>query len=415
MSKTYSTNYQVPDSAATASAMMTGVKTKSNAISVTDAVIVGDCRSSVAAATLTLGELAEMAGLSTGVVSTSLLTDATPSTVYAHAATRRWQADVDLSEEAKAEGCPDIARQLIEFPYGDGLEVAIGGGRANFLPSDLGDPEYPEQKGRRSDGRNLAQEWAAKSNNHRYVWNKPDFDAIDPNTGPRILGLFEPSVMQYDADLGSDAAGEPTLAEMTSKAIDILSVDKDGFFLMVEAGRVDHASHAGNAARALRDAQALSQAVAVAREKTNERDTLIIVTADHGHTMVFQGYPKKGNNILGLSKEEVDPRNTDENGYTLARDGKPYTTLGYGNGPGAVFDEHGVAGRRTPPTPDEAADINYVQQAFIPTRSETHGGQDVTIYASGPRAYLFGGVVEQNYVFHVINDALDLTKRAEPR
>lgn len=407
MSKTYSTDYQVPDSAATASAMMTGVKTKSNAISVTDAVEVGDCKSSFAAATLTLGELAELAGLSTGVISTSLLTDATPAAVYAHAATRRWQADVDIPEDAKADGCHDIARQLIEFPYGDGLEVAIGGGRLNFLPADLSDPEYPERKGRRTDRRNLVEEWTAKSDNHLYVWNKPDFDALNTGSSPRILGLFEPVTMQYDADRGSDAAGEPSLAKMTATAIDILSQDDDGYFLMVEAGRIDHANHAGNAARTLKDTQALSEAVALARARANERDTLIVVTADHGHTMVFQGYPKKGNDILGLVKE-----GDGDGELALALDGKPYTTLGYANGGGSVYAGGARPLERPTLTLEQVADVNFRQQALIPTQAETHGGQDVTIYASGPRAYLFGGVVEQNYVFHVIEDALDLTRRA---
>lgn len=412
MAKTYTTTNQTPDSAGTMSAMMTGVKTKSLVISLTDAVEVGDCKSALAAKALTVGELSEMAGLSTGVVSTARLTHATPAAVYAHAADRDWESDGDLPESAKTDGCPDIARQLIDFPYGDGLEVAIGGGRSNFLPADAKDPEYPERMGRRRDGRNLAEEWTAKSSGHRYVWNKPDFDAIDAGSGVRILGLFEPSHMRYEADRGADAAGEPSLAEMTAKAIDVLSRNKDGFFLMVEAGRIDHAHHDGNAARALKDAQALSEAVAAARAKTSEKDTLIIVTADHGHTLVFQGYPKKGNDILGLAADEVAPPATDAEGHILARDGKPYTTLVYGNGPGSVFLGQNKAGERPAPTAEEAAALGYRQQALIPAESETHGGQDVTIYASGPRAYLLGGVVEQNYVFHVIDDALDLTKRA---
>lgn len=412
MAKTYTTTNQTPDSAGTMSAMMTGVKTKSLVISLTDAVEVGDCKSALAAQTLTIGELSEMAGLSTGVISTARLTHATPAAVYAHAADRDWESDGDLPDSAKADGCPDIARQLIDFPYGDGLEVAIGGGRTNFLPADAKDPEYPERKGRRLDGRNLVEEWAAKSGERRYVWNKSDFDIIDGNAPVRILGLFEPSHMRYEADRGADAAGEPSLAEMTAKAIDVLSQNTNGFFLMVEAGRIDHAHHDGNAVRVLRDAQALSEAVAAARAKTSEKDTLIIVTADHGHTLVFQGYPKKGNDILGLAADEAAPPATDEDGHILAGDGKPYTTLVYGNGPGSVFLGENKTGERPAPTPEEAAAPGYRQQALIPADSETHGGQDVTIYASGPRAYLFGGVVEQNYVFHVIDDALDLTERA---
>ncbi|MEZ5984119.1 MAG: alkaline phosphatase [Parvularculaceae bacterium] len=412
MSKTYTTSHQVADSAGTMAAMMTGVKTKSGVIAVTDAAEYDNCKSGIGAKALTVGELSEMAGLATGVVTTARLTHATPANVYSHAASREWESDADLSEEAKTNGCPDIASQLIDFPYGDGLEVAMGGGRAYFMTAEEHDPEYPERSGRRRDGRDLTQEWTKKSADASYVWNKSDFSAIDPKKTSHLLGLFEQSHMQYEADREHDAAGEPSLAEMTTKAIDILSQNKNGYFLMVEAGRIDHASHAGNAARALRDTQALSEAVAAARAHTKEADTLIIVTADHGHTMTFAGYAKKGSNILGLATASYEDENSDAEGHALALDGKPYTTLGYANGPGSVFIGKTNDGGRPLVTDQEAADLNYRQQSLTPFQGETHGGQDVLIFADGPKAYLFGGVVEQNYIFHVINDALGLTTRA---
>ena len=414
MSKTYNTDSQVPDSAGTMSAIATGVKTKIGVISLNDKVVTGSCASQKAAMVSTLGELAESAGMATGVVSTSLITDATPAAIYAHAATRSWQSDAALSPEAVENGCKDIARQLIEFPYGDGLEVAFGGGRQNFLPAETADPEVADAKGMRRDGRDLTAEWKAKGNNSLYVWNKEGFDAIDPKTGPKALGLFEPSVMKFETDREADAAGEPSLVDMTKKAIEILSRDKDGFFLMVEGGRVDHAHHAGNAARALRDAQVFSQAVAAADEMTSDRDTLIIVTADHGHTLTFAGYPRKGSNILGLvtaSPEDSAARD----GYALAADGKPYSTLSYANGPGSILTGQTRAGERRDLTEAEVEDIGYLQQSTVPMRSETHGGQDVTIYAKGPHAYLFGGVVEESYTFHVIDDALSFRKRAKSK
>jgi alkaline phosphatase len=319
-----------------------------------------------------------------------------------------------LPPEALENGCKDIARQLIEFSDGDGLEVVLGGGRSPFLPAETIDPEYEDTKGARRDGRDLTAEWTKKSNNHSYIWNREGFDAIDPATSPRALGLFEPAVMKYEADRESDAAGEPSLVEMTRKAIEILRADKDGFFLMVEGGRVDHAHHAGNAARALKEAQTFADAVAAADAMTSDKDTLIVVTADHGHTMTFAGYPRKGSDILGLVTATPESENQ-RDGFALAGDGKAYTTLGYAMGPGAILLGQQKSGERHEPTPAEVADLNYKQQATIPNRSETHGGQDVTIYAKGPRAFLFGGVVEQSYVFHVIDDALRLRKRALSR
>ncbi|WP_428409366.1 alkaline phosphatase [Hyphococcus sp.] len=410
MSKTYNTDSQVPDSAGTMTAMATGYKTRMGMISVKKESPVGDCEASLSAHAPTFVEIAEQAGLSTGVISTARLTHATPAATYAHVPERDWESDAALPEGAYEAGCRDIASQLIDFPYGDGVDFAMGGGRANFLPEDAQDPEDQERKGWRKDGRNLTAEWVAKSDKHAFVWNKAQFDAIDPAADPRVLGLFEGSHLEYEADRENDKAGEPSLEEMTRKAVEILSRNDKGFVLMVEAGRVDHAHHGGNAARALMDAQEYAQAVAAAYEMTDPKDTLIIVTADHGHTLTFAGYPAKGNDILGL----VRYVNTEgENTLLPAEDGKPYTTLGYANGPGAVFKKGVDLLERPIGTEEEVKGVNYQQPSLVPLGSETHGGQDVTIYASGPGAYLFSGTVEQNYIFHVMMDALRLSPQTE--
>src|SRR5690606_32851507 len=101
----------------------------------------------------------------------------------------------------------------------------------------------------------------------------------------------------------------------------------------VEGGRIDHANHEGNAFRALDETVSMSRAVQAAVDATSADDTLIVVTADHSHTLTFMGYPNRGNPILGkvrgLSGEEGDP-----NAYALDGLGMPYTTLVYANGAG---------------------------------------------------------------------------------
>ena len=407
-SKTYTTDFQVPDSAGTMSAMVTGVKTKSGIVSLNDNVVHNDCTSVAGAMVPTLGELAERAGMSVGVVSTAEMTHATPAAVYAHSPNRGWGVDSRMPQEAKDAGCPDIARQLIEFADGDGIDVALAGGRAHFLPKEITDPE-DDSTGAREDGRDLTAEWVAKSDDHTFVWNKAGFDAS--SNSAKLLGLFEMSHLEYEADRLDDTGGEPSLTEMTEKAISMLSSNAEGFFLMVEAGRVDHAHHGGNAYRALTDAQEFAEAIAAAQGMTNASETLIVVTADHGHTMAIQGYPEKGNPILGLVSVP------DEEGTSAPLpaygDKKPYTTLSYANGPGTVFrSETGLVDGRPAPQAGEVLAKDYRQQALIPTGSETHGGQDVGIYATGPGAQLIGGVVEQNYIFHVIDYALELRQRA---
>ena len=192
---------------------------------------------------------------------------------------------------------------------------------------------------------------------------------------------------------------------MTKAAITRLSRNPNGYVLMVEGGRVDHGLHAGDAQRALGDAKALDEAVAAARAMTSDQDTLIIVTADHSHTLTMAGYPQRGNPILGLVREGGK--------LTLARDGKPYTTLSFANGPGSVCaaqaDGKWLCDRADLTNVDTTA-LGFRQQSLVPLGSATHGGEDVAIFAGGPGANLFSGAVEQNEIFHVMAQSLGLVK-----
>ena len=402
-SRTYSANQQTSDSAPTMSAIMTGVKTDEGVISLNQNVIFNDYNSVEKSKTMTMLEMAENAGKSTGVVSTARLTHATPAACYAHSPNRNWESDADIYNsalDAYNNNFPDIARQLIEFPYGDGLEVALGGGRTNFLPRETADPEYSEKTtGRRLDKRDLPQEWKNKRPHSEYVWNKQQFNAIDVKKTKHLLGLFEPSHLKYEYDRKNDKAGEPSLSEMTAKAIDVLSNNKKGYFLMVEAGRIDHAHHDGNAFHALTDAIELSNAVRTAQNKVDLKDTLIIVTADHSHVFTIAGYPARGNNILGLTRD-VDRQGNPADEPSLDSDKKPYTTLGYANGPGYK------KGERPELTQEEVTNPDYKQEATVPSANESHGGEDVAIFATGAGSGLVHGSMEENWIFFVMAEAL---------
>jgi alkaline phosphatase len=304
------------------------------------------------------------------------------------------------------------------------LEVAIGGGRSKFQPKDAADPEYSNLKGERLDGRDLTREWTSKYNDSSYIWNKQQFDAIDPKKTKHLLGLFEPGYMQFEYDRPKDKAGEPSLSDMTSKAIDIVSQNKKGYFLMVEAGRIDHAHHNGNAFRALSDTVELSNAVRTALSKVNLEDTLIIVTADHSHTFNMMGYPIRGNNILGLVRE-VDDDGQIEPDYKRDKLGLPYTTLNYANGRGYTGEttqqpegakkccaDQGATKPITKGRPDltknDTTNPDYLQEAIVPLSSETHGGEDVAIFANGAGAYLVHGSMEENWIFFVMKEAMRL-------
>ena len=404
LSKTYSANQQTSDSAPTMAGIVTGLKTDEGVLSIDQNVVRGNYKTAAGNQAKTILEMAEESGRSTGVVSTARITHATPGACYSHTPDRDWEADNDIlirKKDAYDAGFPDIARQLIEFKTGDGLEVALGGGRTKFLPKEIADPESANLTGERRDKRDLTQEWLKKPNS-AYVWNKAQFDAIDPKKTKHLLGLFQPSHMQFETDRAKDKAGEPSLAEMTTKAIDILSQNKNGYFLMVEGGRIDHAHHLGNAFRALRDTVALSDAVRAASQKVNLDDTLIIVTADHSHTLTIAGYPARGNNILGLVHEVDDDGNV-EAAPKLDRDKKPYTTLGYANGPGNKGNPD-----RPVLTQEQVTNPDYLQSSGVPLIDETHGGEDVAIFATGVNAYLIRGSMEENWIFYVMADALRL-------
>jgi alkaline phosphatase len=433
LSKTYSVDQQTPDSAPTMTAMVTGVKTIGDSLSVNQLVAHSEPNAHAVDANklTTILEQAKENDMSVGVVSTARITHATPAATYAHTANRDWEGDSDLPAGATV---PDIAAQLVDFNINGGIDVALGGGRTRFIPKTATDPEYGVG-GKRKDGRDLTADWVSKHSNAKYVWNKAQFDAINPNTTDHLLGLFEPSHVHYETDrVVHDKAGEPSLTEMTTKAIDILKKNHNGYFLMVEGGRIDHAHHAGNAYRALTDTQQLAVAVQAAMKKTNPEDTLIIVTADHSHVFTIGGYPQRGNPILGLT-QGVGATSPD-----LDLLGLPYTTLNYANGPGYTgASDLQPAGSKKFTTPtttawssgseghipssyipangrpaisnDKAEVPDYLQEAIIPLSAETHAAEDVAIFAGGPKAHLFHGIVEQNVIYHVMAEALGFAEQ----
>ncbi|MBD1389323.1 alkaline phosphatase [Neiella sp. HB171785] len=430
LAKTYNVDAQTPDSAGTMTAMMSGVKTDVGVIGVDEDIVRGDCSTVAGNELVTALELAEIAGKSTGVISTARITHATPAATYAKSADRNWEDVSDMPAEAVAAGCEDIASQLVNFEANlearfagldvDGIEVVMGGGRRHFLPKDASynSPDaVSSTEGDRTDGRDLTAEWQASYPQGTYVYDKMGFDAINTATTSKLFGLFNESHMQYEADRKNDVAGEPSLRDMTTKAIEVLDNNEEGFFLMVESGRIDHGHHAGNAYTALTDTIEFAEAVKAAMAMTNDEETLIIVTADHSHVFTIAGYPKRGNPILG----KVVGVGSDT--PAEAADGMPYTTLGYTNGRGFMNlgDEtnadagYGVdinAGRMDLSDVDTTTP-GYHQEALVPMSSETHAGEDVGIYASGPGASLVTGTNEQSIIFHIMDYAAELTTMAD--
>jgi alkaline phosphatase len=230
----------VPESAGAATQMATGVKVHTKTISV------GSDNKPLKS----ILEIAKEKGKTTGLVTTSGITDATPAAFAAHVKDRR---DEHM-----------IAEQLVKSD----VNILFGGGRAFFLSET-------EKGSKRKDSRNLVEE--ARKKGYKVVETA---DEMKKATGKKLLGLFNNDNMLFETDrFGSN---EPSLAEMTGKALDVLKSNKDGFFLMVEGSRIDNAAHRNDIAALVFEGIAFDEAVKVAYEfQKRNTDTLLIITGDH--------------------------------------------------------------------------------------------------------------------------------------
>ena len=398
--KTYSHDAQTTDSAPSMAAYMTGVKMNNEVISMSPETVatppskdvngnlgVNNCAATGnGTAAQTILELAKSKGKAVGSITTTELTHATPAATYSHICNRNAQYAI------AAQAVPGGAGY--NTALGDGVDVLMGGGRNHFTPFDA-----TTNKAGRADGRNLLTELAAKG----YTVGATKADLAAAPNNKKFIGLFSSkSHLEYELDrtatppLG-EGANQPSLAEMTTKAMDILSQNAGGYFLMVEGGRIDHALHGTNAKRALTDTIAFDDAIKAALEKAKKTDptlanTLIVVTADHDHTLAFNGYGKRGNPILDIT------RNYKDNQPLKDADGNTYTTLVFGNGPNrpdlrANLDSNAVL-----------AD-NYLQETGVRLASETHGGGDVKLLATGAGAKTFKGTLDNTKVFGLLKSA----------
>lgn len=387
LSKTYNTNAQVPDSAGTATAYLCGVKANEGTLGVSAAAVRSQCNTTQGNEVTSILKWAKDAGKSVGIVTTTRVNHATPSAAYAHCVDRDWYSDNEMPVEALQAGCKDIARQLFEnIPN---IDVIMGGGRKYMFPKNMSDVEYPnilKHSGTRKDGRNLVQEWVdrMKDKKKHYVWNKTQLLSLNPNNVDYLLGLFEPGDMIYDLERNTES--DPSLTEMVDVAIKILKKNPSGFYLLVEGGRIDHGHHEGKAKQALHEAVEMDRAIGRAGFLTSDHETLTIVTADHSHVFSFGGYTPRGNTIFGLAPMLSDV------------DQKPFTSILYGNGPGYKV----INGARENVSAVDYKGNNYQAQAAVPLNAETHGGEDVAVFAKGPLAHLLHGVHEQNYIPHVM-------------
>jgi alkaline phosphatase len=251
----------VMDSAASASQMATGITARSETLAVEPEGY----------RLQTILEWAEERGLSTGLVTTTRLTHATPAAFATHQISRY------VDEQ-------DIANDMISEPE---IEVLLGGGARAFVPRGkrvsevlAGIPPVLDGDSRRKDDRNLVEE--AEANGYTVARDRESLDKAVAHP-EKVLGLFSASHLPYVLDrTNENLSGVPSLDEMTEAALAILGTNEEGFFLLVEGGRIDHAGHDNDAGTMLHEILEFDEAVGVGmRYQSLHPETLIVVTADH--------------------------------------------------------------------------------------------------------------------------------------
>ncbi|KAF5281714.1 hypothetical protein FQA39_LY17735 [Lamprigera yunnana] len=393
LSKTYNVDHQVPDSAGTATAIFTGVKARFKLIGLDVRNKAGEFDEGIYELSKinSLMTWAQAANKSTGIVTNTRITHATPAGTYAHIPHRDWECDA-LIPKAHRNSLKDIARQLVEDEPGYKFKVILGGGQEQMGYVNLNQSSVCP----RSDGLNLTEKWMRnhKDNKAHFVTNKADLNSI-PNDTEYLLGLFSENHMPYELIRRKSKPDVPSLTEMTLAALKILKNSSQGYALMVEGGLIDRAHHQNFARLAMEELSEFDNAVGAALEHADS-DTLIVVTSDHSHSFAFSGYPARGNDILGAGNVTI-----------------PYLTLSYANGPG--FNYHYVSPedklnkypwRNVMKDRTRLTNPFYRQLAAVYLKDDTHGGEDVPIYAKGPGSNLFRGVMEQSNIAHIVSYAM---------
>lgn len=386
----------VPDSAGTATTLTSGERANFAVIgcNATISSRETDCDKIKANAVPSILQWAVDTGKVVGLVTNTRITHATPAATYAHVANRDWEDDSALPANTTGQ-CKDIARQLIENKPGANLTVILGGGWRSFYPRD----SLTQEKGRRLDGRNLVKEWltnqkASRGGGYRFVNNSSSLkEAVADKSITSLLGLFSASHLAYEEERNKRPDGEPSLTEMVEAALSILKrADKkdNGFVLFVEGGRIDHAHHENKANMAILETLQFDNAIKAATKTVKTEETLVIVTADHGHTLTISGYAERGTRIDG---GKITYEGAGVNGSDVT-----YGALMYATGPG-----HQTGGTLNL---SHASDANARAHSAVYLAHSAHGGGYVGIRAVGPWAHLFKGEEHQSFIARVASHAL---------
>jgi alkaline phosphatase len=360
----------ITDSAAAATAFASGIKTRNRELGLTwDQKPVA-----------TVLEAARARGMSTGLVATSRITHATPAAFASHEAERDSEDTIAVAE------------------LDHHIDVMLGGGRAQFVPRAAG--------GQREDGRDLLEE--ARRAGVTVIASRAE---LRQGLKAPVLGLFAPDHMSYEID--RDTLTEPSLTEMTRRALALLAPNRRGFFIMIEGSRVDHAAHQNDAATHVREVLAYDEAVAAALEfARRDGHTLVISVSDH----------ECGGLSVGAWSERDRKSRLEPGVLRRARASAARMAGAIGDG-GTIEEVLLREAGNTDLTPVEIATLREAatrgeltesigtlvsRRAGVGWTTWSHTAEDVGLYAVGPGAERLRGVHENTEIAHVIAALLHL-------
>ncbi|CAF0903673.1 unnamed protein product [Rotaria sordida] len=387
LAKTYNIDHQTPDSAATATAYLCGVKAQLGTAGVDGRAERKNCPSSIGTNVTSIIDWAQQLGKKVGIVTTARITHASPAAGYAHVPERGWEAydSKYFGDNEAKQGCVDVAHQLVlRSPP---IDIMFGGGRRYFYPNTTHDIEDPSLFNSRTDNRSLIDTyWRG-----HFIWNRTEMNKIKLGSSTPILGLFNRDHMQYETDRIISESDEPSLSEMTIFAVEHFLKSNQNFFLFVESGKIDHGHHETRPRYALDEFVEFDDTIGKVKQLLKEKnildDTLLVVTADHSHVFTFGAYGSRGLNILGFSTlERLNVSDIDK---------LPINIIAYGNGP-----NFHAARNATYLYSLDTNSTNYLAPTALPMKAETHAGEDVAVYAQGPWSHLFIGTMEQHTIAH---------------
>ncbi|SFL48394.1 alkaline phosphatase [Salibacterium qingdaonense] len=369
MFKTRSSDSRVTDSAAAGTAMATGHKTNNGMVGL-------DAQGNEVE---TILEAVEEEGKSSGLVATSRITHATPAVFASHVESRDNQAE--------------IAKQMLD----NDVDVMLGGGKEYFLPESEGGMQSEEH---------LLQQ--AQDAGYQHVETNGELmetDSVNVNEGEKLLGLFADGALS--PELQRSSTEEPSLSDMTSSAIDTLSRDQDGFFLMVEGSQIDWAGHANDAGWAMSDTEAFEHAVEDAITFAEEEgNTLVVVAGDHetgGMSVGTNGeYDVQADKLKEVQATgDYMAAQLNENRTNVREVVENHTPF--------EWTEENITAVQEADNPAAAINTIVSDKALVGWTSSGHTGVDIPVYAYGPQSDSFSGLLDNTDLPKIMADTMNIS------